>query len=67
MELIFKNKQKKSITEELQIVRHRYPSAVRFVAMEIIVVWRKSGYVWMCVVKELCWFSVQGCAQDCYI
>lgn len=21
----------------------------------------------MCVVKELCWVSVQGCAQDCYI
>lgn len=35
--------------------------------MEIIVVWRKRGYVWMCVVKELCWVSVQGCAQDCYI
>lgn len=21
----------------------------------------------MCVGKELCWVSVQGCAQDCYI
>lgn len=34
--------------------------------MKIIMVWRK-WFTSECVVKELCWVSVQGCAQDCYI
>lgn len=46
-------KKKKSVTEDFQTVRHRHQSAVRKV-------------VWMCVVRGLCWDSVQGCAQDFY-